>query len=249
MALTPDDLHPSPGWLAPGRRVYAIGDVHGSFGALRLLHEEIAADLAARPVPDATLVHLGDYVDRGPDSAAVLDLLCGPLPGGLPARVINLMGNHEAMMLEALAGDLSAARLWLANGGVESLESWNVRLTSASTIEPDGWRSRIPAAHLALLRGLRTSWQQDGYFFAHAGVRPEIPFSDSAPHDLLWIREPFLSWPARLERVVVHGHTPARRPTIRRHRIGTDTGAVFGGPLTCAVLEEHTVAFLSVPVP
>jgi serine/threonine protein phosphatase 1 len=221
-------------------RVYAIGDTHGCADRLAAMHDRIAEDARARPVARTLLVHLGDYVDRGADSAGVIALVRGrsPVPG---AEVVNLIGNHEQMMLAALnegAGGRMAG-FWLENGGAPTLESYG-----ADAREPGSW-SAVPAADLAWLRRLRPSFALGGYFFAHAGVRPEVPLDRQDPMDLAWIREPFLNWPERLDAVVVHGHTPVGAPEVLPHRIGVDTGAVYGGPLTCAVLEGERVGFLS----
>ncbi len=229
----------APGTLPPGLRVYAIGDVHGCADRLAALHGGIRADAEARPVARIQLVHLGDYVDRGPDSAGVLELLLGPPPVA-GAGVVTLVGNHEAMMLDACAPDASAGalRFWLENGGAETLESYG-----ADPADP-GWPDHIPPEHLALLRRCPISHAAGDYLFVHAGVRPEVPLDRQDPFDLLWIREPFLSWRGRLGAVVVHGHTPTPVPAIRDHRIGIDTGACFGGDLTCLVLEADRMAFL-----
>jgi serine/threonine protein phosphatase 1 len=230
----------APGRLPAGHRLYAIGDVHGCVHRLAALHADIRADLAARPVARATILHLGDYVDRGPDSARVVDLLLGPppVPG---AEMVLLKGNHEAMMLDAcaLGASPSAMRFWIANGGLETLESYDT--------DPDfpGWLERIPPAHLALLRRCQLRFSAGDYLFVHAGVRPDVALDRQDPHDLLWIREPFLSWRKPLGAVVVHGHTPTPKPEIRPHRIGIDTGACFGGVLTCLVLEEDRMGFLT----
>ena len=227
-----------PGHLSPGRRVYAVGDVHGCADRLRALHALIAADLRSGPAPDTTLVHLGDTIDRGPDSAGVLRLAGRP---AVPVdRVVNLAGNHEAMLLDALAGHADAASLWLDNGGDATLDSWGIPRTAAH----DTWQRRIPERDLAFLHGLATRHAKDGYLFVHAGVRPGVPLDRQSDFDLQWIREPFLSWPDPFGVVVVHGHTMARKPAIRANRIGIDTGAVGGGPLTCAVLQDRTVRFL-----
>lgn len=227
----------APATLPAGQRIYAIGDVHGCASRLSALHRQIVADLAARPVAHPLLVHLGDHVDRGPDSAGVIEML-GEGVAGLP--VVNLMGNHDRMMLDALApgapGDVVA--LWLGNGGSTTLDSYG-----ASARDRSSW-ARVPAHHLARLRSCRSSFVAGGYVFAHAGIRPGRPLADQTEEDLLWIREPFLSWPRRLPAVVVHGHTPAEKPEVLRHRIGLDTGAVFGGPLTCGVLEADQLRFL-----
>jgi serine/threonine protein phosphatase 1 len=234
------DLVPAPAHLPPGQRIYAIGDVHGCLERLVTLHELIAEDLNARPVDTATLIHLGDYVDRGPESAQVVDwLMAGP---PVPAsRTVNLMGNHEHLMLSAVAsGDLQDAETWLANGGGDSLSSWGL---SRSTPQRE-WANRIPVPHLLFLRDLATHVQIGPYLFVHAGVRPGISLTQQTRHDMLWIREPFLSSQEDLGFVVVHGHTPRQEPTVRANRIGIDTGAVMGGALTCVALEEDTLGFL-----
>jgi len=229
----------APGLLPVGLRIYAIGDVHGCADRLAALHGGIRADMEARPVARVVLLHLGDYVDRGPDSAGVLDLLIDPRLAQ-DAEVVCLVGNHEAMMLDACAPDASAGalRFWLENGGHETLESYG-----ADAAAP-GWAARIPPAHLDFLRRCPLSHAAGDYLFVHAGVRPDVPLDRQDPFDLLWIREPFLSWRGSLGAVVVHGHTPTPIPAVRDHRIGIDTGACFGGDLTCLVLEEDRLAFL-----
>jgi serine/threonine protein phosphatase 1 len=228
----------APASLAPGQRVYAIGDVHGLDDRLAALHAAILADLAARPVAHALLVHLGDYIDRGPDSAAVLHRVAGGLPG-LPT--INLMGNHEDMLMRALAsGDPADAALWLQNGGGATLAGWKLNWRD----RPQIWEAAMPPAQLGLLRSLVPCCLVGGYIFAHAGIRPGTKLADQTREDLMWIREPFLSFQGRLPAVAVHGHTPEPEPALRPHRIGIDTGAVLGGDLTCAILETDRVGFL-----
>lgn len=236
----------APGRLAAGRRVYAVGDVHGCAERLVRMHEAIARDLSDRPVGDATLVHLGDYVDRGPDAAGVVRRLAGG-EGPPVARTVNLMGNHEDMMLAALAGLPGPAReLWLLNGGEASLRSWGVPPLAPAA----SWAAQIPAGHLAFLRGLALHHRVDEYLFVHAGLRPDRPLAEQEREDLLWIRGPFLAWTGDFRDggdrvVVVHGHTPVRSPALRPNRIGIDTGAVMGGALSCAVLEADQLGFLS----
>jgi len=229
----------SSAWLPDGVRVYAIGDVHGCEDKLAALHQAIAAHHAARPAGRAVIVHLGDYVDRGPDSRGVLARLRGapPVPG---AAVVNLVGNHEQLMLAALhpAATEEMVELWLENGAVATLDSYGL-----APRVPEEWGA-LPAEDRAFLRGLRPSFALGGYFFAHAGVRPDVPLDRQDPMDLAWIREPFLSHEGKLAAVVVHGHTPAKAPEVRAHRIGLDTGAVYGGKLTCGVFEGDRVGFL-----
>jgi serine/threonine protein phosphatase 1 len=229
---SPPRLQAAPGRLPPGLRVYAIGDVHGRDDLLARLHAAIAADWAAAPAARAAVVHLGDYVDRGPDSPGVLRRIAGPSP--IPgAESVMLRGNHEAMMLAALAPGASpnAQVHWQFNGGRATLAAY---------------RGPVPDRDLELLRGLALSWRAGDYLFVHAGIDPRKPLEAQAEDDLIWIREPFLSWPGPLEAVVVHGHTPEPEPVVRPHRIGIDTGAVGGGALTCLVLEEDGLRFLAV---
>ena len=235
------DLVPAPATLPPGQRIYAVGDIHGCLDRLAVLHEQIADDLATRPVEEAILVHLGDYVDRGPDTAQVIEWLVAGPP--VPATaVVNLMGNHEMMMLSALAStDEGAAHHWLSNGGADSLLSWGVPRNA----EPKAWAGRIPLRHLLFLRDLRITHRIGPYLFVHAGIRPGVALEQQNRQDLLWIREPFLSSKADHGFVVVHGHTPKHDPVVRPNRIGIDTGAVLGGALTCVVLEDDRLGFLS----
>jgi Calcineurin-like phosphoesterase len=231
----------APATLPAGQRVYAIGDVHGCASRLDALHAQIRDDLATRPVAEPTVVHLGDYVDRGEDSAGVLARLLNPSWPGPAPRVVNLMGNHEEMMLAALlAGDGDSIAQWLANGGANTLQSFGI---SPRTGTAD-WSRQVPGDLLALVRGLGLFHRQGGYVFVHAGLRPGLPMEKQVRDDMLWLREPFLSTTGSYPGVVVHGHTPERAPSIRPHRIGVDTGAVMGGVLTCAVLEADRVGFL-----
>jgi serine/threonine protein phosphatase 1 len=235
------DFVAAPASLPPNQRVYAIGDVHGCLDRLAAMHASIAADLAARPVREPLLVHLGDYVDRGPDSAGVVARLAGRVT--MPdVPTVNLMGNHEHMMLDAVAsGESEATELWLANGGTESLRSWGVPRSA----QPKDWASYLPTPHLLFVRDLAVYHEAGGYLFVHAGVRPGIPLAQQSRHDLMWIREPFLSSKGSFGAVVVHGHTPRQEPVVRPNRIGIDTGAVIGGVLTCVVLEADRLGFIT----
>jgi serine/threonine protein phosphatase 1 len=234
------EFAPAPASLPPGRRIYAIGDIHGCAAQLASLHAMIADDLARRPVAAPLLLHIGDYVDRGPDSAGVIARLVdgSPLPG---VPMVNLMGNHEHTMLEALSGERAAGTDWLFAGGRAALQSYGV--------DPDSpretWPSAIPPAHMAFLRGLDLMHRDGGYVFVHAGVRPGVALDSQARDDLLRMRQPFLYSEADFGAVVVHGHTPVKAPVVRHNRIAIDTGAVFGGKLTCVVLEGEVLSFLA----
>jgi serine/threonine protein phosphatase 1 len=203
---------------------YAIGDIHGSLDKLeRLLLrcEENAADRSFK------FVFLGDYIDRGPQSAGVLDCLLN-LHSRLGERVVVLKGNHEAMALDVIDG-ITPLRLWFAQGGAETLVSYG-------DVRP----GLLPSAHVDWLRNLRLSYDDGRRFFVHAGIDPEKPLDAQEEQHLLWIREPFLSDSRDYGRLIVHGHTPVMtgEPDFRGNRLNVDTGAVFGGPLTAAVFDE-----------
>jgi serine/threonine protein phosphatase 1 len=236
------DLQLAPGRVPDGRRIYVIGDIHGCLDRLVSLHFQIAADLAAHPVRTSVLVHLGDYVDRGPDSAGVIWLLAGAVRPPVSQRV-DLKGNHEVMMLDALGGNPQAASHWRDNGGDATLDSYGVPSSEQGRIA--AWRDAVPPLHLDWMRRLDLMHQEGSYLFVHAGIRPGVPLRAQVPDDLMWIREPFLSDRAARDVVVIHGHTPRPAPDIHENRIGIDTGAAMGGRLTCLVLENDQMRFLT----
>ncbi|ONG52213.1 hypothetical protein BKE38_14920 [Pseudoroseomonas deserti] len=232
-------LDPAPATMPPGERLYAIGDIHGCATRLAALHARIAEDFSARPVERATLLHLGDYIDKGEDSAGVLSFLSDHRrPEGLEA--VFLTGNHEAAMLAALAGGAGDVADWLWCGGRPTLASYALDPGAG----PATWAGALPAGHLAFLRGLRRTHRAGGYFFTHAGVRPGVALEQQSAEDLIRIRQPFLSSEARHGAVVVHGHTARAEPEVRHNRINLDTAAWSGGPLTCGVFEGDRLGFI-----
>jgi serine/threonine protein phosphatase 1 len=206
---------------------YAIGDIHGQSGLLDSLLAAIEADAAARP-GDKTLVYLGDYVDRGPDSAGVLDRLIAGPPPGIGAQVA-LLGNHEDYFIDYFDGVEPAATRWME-------PDWNGGVTLASY---QGDWQRI-GAHVAWLRGLPLYWRSGPYLFVHAGIFPGRPLPDQRRSDLIWIRDRFLNDPRDHGFVVVHGHTPPDSWDVDwlPNRINADSGAGYGGPLSCVVLGD-----------
>ena len=207
--------------------IFAIGDIHGSLRKLQslMVHCEKYAD--GRPT---TFVFLGDYIDRGPQSAGVIDYLLD-LQARRPEQVIALTGNHEAIALDVIDGTVPAND-WLTQGGAETLRSYGVRNAGD-----------LPSAHLDWLRSLPLSYDDGRRFFVHAGIDPNKPFNAQRDADLIWIREPFLSDRRDHGRLIVHGHTPTRgrNPDLRTNRLNIDTGAVFGGPLTAAVFGDTEI--------
>lgn len=228
--------------IPEGMRIYAIGDVHGCAQLLASCHNAIRNDVSTNPIAHHSIVHIGDYVDRGPDSAGVIarlaDLSADP-------DIVCLRGNHDQMMLDFLEDPEAYGAVFLANGGKATLRSYGIGMRGANYATLAArLDDAIPLEQLEFLHSLRYSAHVGDYFFCHAGVRPGVPLEAQIPSDLLWIREDFLFDPRDHGAVVVHGHTPAETPEIRANRIGIDTGAVFGGPLTCLVLEESRYRFL-----
>ncbi len=238
--------------VPPGTRVYAVGDCHGCLEALRGLRAAIVADSARADArgPRARrrlVVYLGDYVDRGPDSRGVVELLIGEALAGFES--VHLLGNHELFMRRFLDGEDDAS-VWMMNGGPATLRSYGLDAAALTRSGAGGLRealtAAVPVAHRAFLDGLALSHLEGDYFFVHAGVRPGVPLADQEADDLLWIREPFLGSTADHGKVVVHGHSRVAEVETRPNRIGIDTGVCYGGKLTALVLEGDQHRFLSV---
>ena len=226
-----------------GQRIYAVGDIHGRLDLLEDLLGRIDRDSAGAA---RRLVFLGDYVDRGPDSRGVLERLAA-LAAAEPTAVF-LKGNHEAAMLDFLDAPADGDA-WLSWGGAETLESYGIapRLTAPPEALAEDLRRALPPAHGAFLRSLRLSFTAGDYFFVHAGVRPGAALADQKEEDLLWIRDAFHGAKPedRPAETIVHGHHPTRKPVDEGWRIGVDTGAVWTGVLSAAVLEGAERRFLS----
>lgn len=214
---------------------YAVGDIHGRADLLDALLERIEVHRAGRA---RTLVFLGDYVDRGPDSARVIETL-RRMQWREPETVVCLMGNHEAMLARTLR-EPGALAHWLCNGGGETLASFGAEGPEDLPGNVLDWIEALPTLHADPLR-----------WYVHAGFRPTVEAPDPDVETRLWIREPFLSADHDFGRHVVHGHTPVLRggPDVRRHRTNLDTGAVYGGALTAGAFTgaaARAVGFLQV---
>ena len=230
----------APGDLPRGRRIYAIGDIHGRADLLADMQVRIVEDAAERDATRQTVVYLGDYVDRGPDSRQVVSLLLdAPLAG---FESVHLLGNHEEFLLRFLE-DESIGETWMQNGGAATLASYGIDPSarvpgeSLMTMLRHELERRLPPRHLAFMRSLSLSYRAGDYFFVHAGIRPGVALDMQRQADMLWIRDVFLNSEDSHGAVVVHGHSIRRRPERRRNRIGLDTGAYSSGVLTCLARE------------
>jgi serine/threonine protein phosphatase 1 len=215
------------------RLTYAIGDIHGRLDLLMDLLSQIITHANGR---SCKLVFLGDYIDRGPDSAGVLALV-RRFQQHWPESVICLKGNHEAMLLEVVT-EPAVTSWWLGNGGDNTLVSFGV-----------SHPGDLPADVLSWIAGLPTLYEDEHRYFVHAGLHPDLSLSEQDDQTKLWIRDEFLLVDYDFGKHVVHGHTPSQTggPELRPYRTNLDTGAVFGGPLTAGVFMDErgpAVAFL-----
>ncbi len=219
--------------------IYAIGDVHGCLEQLVALEAAIADD--GRDVEgEKWLVTLGDHIDRGPDSAGVLEHLLQPPPPGF--RRFNLLGNHDSMMLDFLRRPVGDAA-WLDEGGRETLASYGV----SDPWEPGDLDRSIPPSHRELLESLPIYLSLPGWLFVHAGIRPGIPLALQSDEDLIWIRAPFLNAQFTGGLRIVHGHTPGPDVVTTAHRIDVDTQCFRSGKLSAVrVTPDGGTTFLEV---
>jgi serine/threonine protein phosphatase 1 len=212
---------------------FAVGDIHGCLDKLSRLMAACEAHAGARP---ARYVFLGDYIDRGPQSRDVIELLM-QRQAAQPGAIVCLRGNHEQMAIDAHANE-RAVPLWLANNGASTLRNYG--------------GGRISPEHLAWLAALPFCHDDGLRFFVHAGVDLDVPIAEQEPEVMLWMREPFLTYCDEVDcgRFIVHGHTPlpTGTPDLRRRRLNLDTAAVMGGPLSAAVFDDtqtQPLGFLS----
>lgn len=219
-------------------RYYAIGDIHGQLAMLEDAHARVARDREETGDATAPVVHLGDLVDRGPDSRGVIDFLTEGIARGAPWIVLR--GNHDAMFLDLLWGQGAADSYLGPNvGGEATAASYGVRTGGFRSQRAivDDLKAAVPETHLRFLSGLPFLKAGTDLLFVHAGIRPGVPITLQDPSDLMWIRDDFLRDPRDHGMLVVHGHTPVAAPDHQRNRVNLDTGAGYGRGLTVAVFE------------
>lgn len=209
-------------------KIFAIGDIHGCLEKLNLLMSRLSIDCK-----NDTLVFIGDYIDRGDLGPEVIDYVIG-LQSEYK-KVICLMGNHEQMLLNYLEGVDES--MYLANGGRITLHSYGIILSD----DLDERKNKIPVTHRLFFESLLPYYETGDYIFVHAGLRPGLPLAEQSMDDLLWIRHEFIGSEDDFGKIVVFGHTPLSKPLIQKNMIGIDTGAVYGGHLTCVELPEINI--------
>jgi len=235
-----------------GRVGFAVGDIHGRADLLAELLTllEARADDEQRPGGPPVVVFLGDYVDRGPDSPGVIDLLLSGRPAGYERRYLK--GNHEQYMLAFLEAPLEN-RAWVVQGGAETMISYGVQPPALRGASGDEWRAAaevlreaVPPAQMDFLMGLERYVVFGDYAFVHAGVDVGRSLEEQTDEDLFWSRERFIASKRPFSHRIVHGHTPVERPYADSRRVAVDTGAYASGTLTAARFEGAEVSFLQV---
>lgn len=228
--------------------VYAVGDVHGCAAEYRMLEAKIVQD-AGSSSGSVTVILLGDLVDRGPETASLLDLFTSPAPIGV--NRLAICGNHEEKML-AFLSEPGKHRNWLDWGGTETLASYGVTPDPVQGYDQPNKRLRhlidahIPSEHIRFLQELPIAVHMGEYFFCHAGIDPSRPLDNQLPSDLLWRRENLDDPPENV--TVIHGHTPVSEVRPQDRYINVDTGAYATGILSAVRLSRHAPPkVLSVP--
>lgn len=231
--------------------LYAIGDIHGHLGLLSAAHDLVAADMARHGT--GQVVHVGDLADRGPDSRGVIDFLIRGLAEG--RDWVILKGNHDRMFCRFMAAPhepepgLRAELSWLHPrlGGADTLASYGVANAAdrpVAKVHADAMAA-VPQAHIDFLAARPTLHRAGDAVFVHAGIRPGVALEDQTETDLVWIREPFLSYAESFGPLIVHGHTALDQATHYGNRLNIDSSAAYGGPLSAVVIEGREAALLT----
>lgn len=210
-------------------KIFAIGDIHGTAEKL----DQLMGKLAITPRGD-TLVFIGDYIDRGPDSKAVVDTILELMK--TIDHVVCLRGNHEQMFLNYYCENKDED-LFLRNGGISTLISYGFKGAGGKDAMV------VPDAHMDFFSNLKPYYETDDYIFVHAGLRPGVPLNQQTLNDLLWLRYEFINSSHDFGKMIIFGHTPISLalPFIENNKMGIDTGAVFGGKLTCVELPDMKI--------
>jgi serine/threonine protein phosphatase 1 len=226
-----------------GKRVYAVGDIHGRLDLLETALKLIQTDNSSRRKARTHVIFLGDLIDRGPDSAGVIERLRTYHPPFVTP--VFLLGNHEEVLLRVLDGDEALLGRWLEFGGAECLRSYGFDPEQVRHAPPsralEMIEGAVPGDHVQFLRGFLDSVSFGGYLFVHAGIRPGVSVTEQVSSDLRWIRQPFLQDERDHGYVVVHGHTISEQVERFPNRIGIDTGAYKTGILTVLGVEGSDV--------
>ena len=225
---------------------FMIGDIHGCFDALQILLGKIEVESRAHPDREAHIIFLGDLMDRGPASKAVIAFLKDYNPDFAQAHFI--MGNHEEVMLQVLGGDIDAMMSWFQFGGKDCARSYGVESLGAVLMNPEivlaDIQRAVPKDHLDFIGGFKDFHMFGDFMCVHAGIKPGVALADQKSADMRWIRKRFLDYKKPHPHMIVHGHSVVETAEILPNRIAVDTGACHGGPLTALVVKDTSLSFL-----
>ncbi|MER9401545.1 serine/threonine protein phosphatase [Mesorhizobium sp. M0615] len=250
--MTETGIHYLDARAPDGVRLYAIGDVHGRLDLLAAMHRRIESELEYKPTSDWRVIHLGDYVDRGPESKGVIDFLIEAQKRD--PRHLMLAGNHDIGFLDFL-DEPDPEGLFIRYGGVQTAQSYGVDLAGHASWfgKAEALRrghqalvNAVPQAHVDFLRSLQLSLISGDFFFCHAGVRPYVPLESQSPQDLVWIRDVFHNHPGLYPKVIVHGHTPVPEAEVMPNRVNVDTLAWQSGMLSALAVDGADKRILTV---
>lgn len=242
----------APGPSGPrGHRAYVVGDVHGRLDLLEALLEMIEADLAHRLTRKASLIFVGDLIDRGAHSAQVVERLRTYRHPVI--RTFFILGNHEEVLLRILEGEASLIQKWCWFGGRECIASYGADAAEFARLDEEAAleqvRALVPGDHADFLRSFADSFRFGDYLIVHAGIRPGVEFERQSQEDLRWIRAPFLNFTGDHGFTVVHGHTIVPDVVETENRIAIDTGAYRSGRLTALVIDGRERRYLTATAP
>jgi serine/threonine protein phosphatase 1 len=223
-----------------GRTIYAVGDIHGRLDLLEKIQRRIDEDKKKLGATRPAEIYLGDYIDRGPDSAGVISNL---VARRRRTEAVFVRGNHEQILLNFIEGE-HCLEEWRAFGGIPTLLSYQLDPDLLSRAAPEdavraALTAKLPSDHQQFYAATARYCDAEPYLFVHAGIRPAVRLEDQSLMDLMTIRSDFLDFGGDFGRIVVHGHTPVAEPDMRHNRINVDTGAFATHHLTCLKIDEH----------
>ena len=233
-------------------QVFAVGDIHGCKELLNVIHNKII-EASKNKEGEKLLIYLGDYIDREPDIKGTIQTLIDFQPENFTK--IFLLGNHEQMLLDFMAGKRNSLYIWLGNGGLETLESYGSDMNSYidHSMELKGeelirnqFTRLLPFSHKNFFNQLIINYEWDNYFFVHAGINPDLPIEKQEKETMLWTREKnFFNPKMTYSKIIVHGHTPVEKIEKYPFRINLDTGSFYSGKLSCLKIKNGKLSFLN----
>ena len=237
--------------LSEYSQVFAVGDIHGCKDLLDIIHRKII-DASKNKEGEKLLIYLGDYIDRGPNIKDTIQTLIDFNP--IDFKKIFLLGNHEQMLLEFISESKNSPYVWIANGGLETLNSYahdlsnyiddTMHLSFDKKIRNE-FIKLIPLSHMDFFNQLILNYTWEDYFFVHAGINPDISLEMQEKETMLWTREKhFFNPTMEYEKIIVHGHTPREKIEKLPCRINLDTGSFYSGKLSCLLIEDQQLSFM-----